>query len=317
MSNYTTFFLNTSKSVVQLELIELAHPDLSKTYRIVRNAINGVTVTLEDATSKVFDYYPLRITPSGSSTDLEQTMEVQLGDLGSVLPQELDRLDSKPNPVLNAGCLIGAFVDAGGVVVANPFLIGLGTRVWVPGNATRLFMGMNDDFYGDNIGSWNVVINGSAPISVNGKNQPWTFAGPINLDRFWVTTGGTAPASYTIPGGVTQLVITSSGAAGLNAVFGTTDGNGNASAGVGNTPNLPGFWIVPRVGFTQKPVMKYRAYRSDDLTAPMLGPLIFQVNNIAFQKEGATLSASAPRLNLSATGELYDLDRFPTLRGFL
>jgi len=166
MSDYSQFFLNTSSSVIQLELVEISHPNFSKVYRVVRNAIAGVTVTLEDASVVTFDYYPLAITPTGSNTDLDQALQVQVGDLGSIIPPELD------------------LVDAAG-------------------------------------------------------------------------------------------------------------------------------------GFIVKPVLLYRTYRSDDLDTPLIGPLKFQIDNIAFQKEGATISASAPRLNLNQTGELYSMDRFPMLRGFL
>lgn len=163
---YNAFFLNSKSSIIQLELLEISHPNFSKTYFIVRNAINGVTVTLEDTTSQTFDYYPLSIKPTGSNTDLDQTLEINLGDLGDTVPFELD--------LVAADC-----------------------------------------------------------------------------------------------------------------------------------------------GFGVKPVIKYRTYRSDDLTVPMFGPQVFKVNTISFTKDGATISASAPRLNLNQTGELYSMDRFTMMRGFL
>lgn len=166
MSAYDDFFLNSESSIIQLELIEISHPNFSKVYRIVRNSIQGVTVTLEDSTEETFDYYPLSIKPTGSSTDLDQTLEINLGDLGEVVPFELD--------LIAASC-----------------------------------------------------------------------------------------------------------------------------------------------GFSIKPIINYRTYRSDDLTAPMFGPQLFQINTISFTKDGATISASAPRLNLNQTGEIYGMDRFTMMRGFL
>lgn len=171
MSAYAEFFLNTSSSVVQLELLEISHPSFSQTYRIVRNAIRGVTVTLEDSSVHTFDYYPAKIVPTGNANDLEQTLQIQFGDLGQVVPLEIDR----------------------------------------------------------------VIL---------------------------MTSGG-LPTS------------------------------------------------------TIKPTVLYRTYRSDDLSAPLAGPYRFQVNNIAFKKEGATLQCTAPRMNLNRTGEVYSMDRFPMLRGFL
>jgi hypothetical protein len=164
MSNYSQFFLNSSSHVVQLELLEISHPDFSQVYRIVRNAINGVTVTLEDASSHTFDYYPVKITPTGSSNDLDQKIELQFGDLGEILPMELDRVLERPST---------------------------------------------------------------------------------------------------------------------------------------------------------KPTLLYRTYRSDDLTAPLFGPQKFQINMITFKKEGALMEATAARLNLNTTGEVYTMDRFPILNGFL
>lgn len=166
MSNYSAFFLNTPSSVVQLELLEISHPSFTKVYRIVRNAINGVTVTLEDSSVHTFDYYPLQITPTTASDDLDQALKIDLGDLGQVLPTELDAVAAAAN-------------------------------------------------------------------------------------------------------------------------------------------------------FKVKPTCKYRAYRSDDLTAPLLGPLSFVISEISFTKQGASFNAGAPKLNISSTGEIYSMDRFPGLRGFI
>lgn len=172
MSAYAAFFLNTSSSVVQLELLQISHSKFSQTYYVVRNAIKGLAaVTHEDSTVHAYQYYPLKIVPTSNAQDLDQTLEITFGDLGQVLPQELDNLMS-------------------------------------PG-------------------------------------------------------GGAAP--FTL----------------------------------------------------EKPVIMYRTYRSDDLSVPLFGPYRFVANTIAFVKEGATLQCSAPRLNLNATGELYTMDRFPMLAGFL
>jgi hypothetical protein len=70
-------------------------------------------------------------------------------------------------------------------------------------------------------------------------------------------------------------------------------------------------------GFAIRPTLKYRTYRSDDLSQPLYGPLRFEINNLTFKKEGAAFEASAPRLNSAATGELYTTSRFPMLRGFI
>lgn len=166
MSVYSEFFLNSDSNVVQLELIEINHSKFTQTYRIVRNACQGVTVTLETAVQAHFDYYPLKIEISANKDDLDQAFTITLGDLGQVLPTELDRVASMS-------------------------------------------------------------------------------------------------------------------------------------------------------GFSEKPVLLYRTYRSDDLTTPLVGPITLQIESFAFNREGVTFIAKAPSLNINKTGETYSLERFPMLRGFL
>lgn len=94
MKTYAEFFLNSKSSVVQLETLEISHPDFTKVYRIVRNAVEGVSVFLEDGNSATFDYYPLQIENAGIRDDLDQAIKINLGDLGDVLPKELDEVSS-------------------------------------------------------------------------------------------------------------------------------------------------------------------------------------------------------------------------------
>lgn len=90
MSEYAEFFLNSKSSVVQLETLEITHPDFTKDYRVVRNATAGLTVTLENAEVVEFDYYPLRVVGTGTRDNLDFGLKIDLGDLGEVLPTELD-----------------------------------------------------------------------------------------------------------------------------------------------------------------------------------------------------------------------------------
>ena len=166
MSNYAEFFLKSKSSVVQLETLEISHPNFTKIYRVVRNAVEGVTVKLENGTNAVFTYYPLQIENAGVRDDLDQSIKINLGDLGEVLPKELDEVSSKG-------------------------------------------------------------------------------------------------------------------------------------------------------GFGIKPIVVYRTYRSDDLSRPLFGPVTLEVSTFAFNREGSTFEAKAPSLNINKTGEIYSLDRFPMLRGFL
>lgn len=166
MSTYSEFFLKSARSNVQLELLEISHPSFSTVYRKVRNARKGVTVTLEDASSKTFDFAPMKITSGGAKDDLDNSLDISFGDLGEILPLELDRIKQ--------------------------------------------------------------------------------------------------------------------------------DGS-----------------------YKTKPTVKYRVYSSGNLTAPLYGPVTFNVKAFNFKREGATFKASAPELNYSATGLLYRIDQFPMLRGAL
>ncbi len=165
-TDYNSYFLNSNSSVVRLETLEISHSDFTQTYYVVRNAVNGVTVTLENSLQATFEYYPLKIKPVGAADDLDQKLRIDLGDLGEILPAELDAVSSA-------------------------------------------------------------------------------------------------------------------------------------------------------LGFTEKPIVKYREYRSDDLSAPMLGPWVLEVKEFSFNREGSSFEAQAPSLNINRTGELYQIARFPMLRGFI
>jgi hypothetical protein len=70
------YFLGSKRDVVALELLELSHPAFTQTYRIVRNARDGITVTLETAEVATFDYYPARIVELGDQRDLDTGIRV-------------------------------------------------------------------------------------------------------------------------------------------------------------------------------------------------------------------------------------------------
>lgn len=92
MSDYINFFLNSSSSVIQYECVEISHPNFSKVYRIVRNNSEGLEVTLETAEVVTFDYYPLKLTPAETSDNLDFSINVEFGDVGEVIPTEIERV---------------------------------------------------------------------------------------------------------------------------------------------------------------------------------------------------------------------------------
>jgi hypothetical protein len=91
MSTYSEFFLNTRPDVVQLDLVEISHPNFTQTYNIVRNAVAGVSVTHEGPAGPFdYQYVPMRLVPLSASTDMDQEIEITLGDVGEIMQQELD-----------------------------------------------------------------------------------------------------------------------------------------------------------------------------------------------------------------------------------
>lgn len=63
-------------------------------------------------------------------------------------------------------------------------------------------------------------------------------------------------------------------------------------------------------------VVVYRAYLSDDLSEPQAVNYL-QAEGVVVTRGQAAISAASPRLNVSRTGELYTMGRFPMQRGFL
>jgi hypothetical protein len=71
------------------------------------------------------------------------------------------------------------------------------------------------------------------------------------------------------------------------------------------------------VGTTEKIVMVYREYLSDDLADIVAGPATLQVEAVSFKRGVASMSAVSPRFNTTRTGEIYGPRDIPMQRGFL
>jgi hypothetical protein len=66
-----------------------------------------------------------------------------------------------PYPIYEAE-LVGTFADSSGQIVGTPFAIGDSGTFTVPIGATRLQLGVDDNWFGDNSGSWNIQVTGAA-----------------------------------------------------------------------------------------------------------------------------------------------------------
>lgn len=85
------------------------------------------------------------------------------GDPGMVIDRSIAFLPS--HHIVTTGAplgmiqLVGAFVDADGVVVGRPFGIGKKAEVEVPEGAAAISLGVNDDAFADNFGSYDVTVH--------------------------------------------------------------------------------------------------------------------------------------------------------------
>jgi hypothetical protein len=172
MADLADYFFASSRDVAGLEMVEITHPDFTRPYRIVRNTVDpldpdGVTVALSPDQPEVrFEYWPARFSGRGARDDLDYQITIDLGDVGDVLPNEIDAV---------------------------------------------------------------------------------------------------------------------------------------AAAG----------------GFMTKPAVRYYVFRSDNLTSPILGPILLEAPSINSDGTVSSIDARAPTLNTTKTGERYTVERFPMLRGFL
>lgn len=75
-----------------IECIEIIHPSFTKHYHFVRNHEDGVRVKHNDGVYKDYEFLPLAIKPSRSANDLQQGFTIGIGDVGEIMPNEIDRL---------------------------------------------------------------------------------------------------------------------------------------------------------------------------------------------------------------------------------
>ena len=91
-SDLVSFYLNGRSRIVRIECLQISHPSFSQNYYIVRNATDGIVVTHENGMVHTYTYYPCRIVSKGISADLDSGIRVDWGDLGSIIPGEIERV---------------------------------------------------------------------------------------------------------------------------------------------------------------------------------------------------------------------------------
>jgi hypothetical protein len=96
---YVAYFLGSSSAIIQYETLEISHPNFTQTFYVVRNSTNGLSAYLENGQLVNFTYYPMRVTPSSAGNDLDQKIQIEFGDLGELIPTQLDAV------IANSGLL--------------------------------------------------------------------------------------------------------------------------------------------------------------------------------------------------------------------
>jgi hypothetical protein len=90
MSLLNEFFLNGSPNEVGLECLSLSHSSWPADYHYVRNMSGGGLFTLEDATTQQFNHYPFKLSGDLISEELDQPINITVGDLGELVPELID-----------------------------------------------------------------------------------------------------------------------------------------------------------------------------------------------------------------------------------
>jgi hypothetical protein len=98
------FHLDSVSSVVLLETLEISHSLWPVPIRIVTNHPDGVAVTLENSQPAIFEFIPLMIQRGNTSDDLDQTLNITVGDLGEIVPPLIQKIrdassDEKPQVI--------------------------------------------------------------------------------------------------------------------------------------------------------------------------------------------------------------------------
>ncbi len=113
--------------------------------------------------------------PRGIGWDAWSPANEKLGSSGQPFPSKY----AGATWPISLMALMGAFADANGVVIGAPFKVGHGiTEMLVPAGASFLQLGINDDIFADNQGSFSVRVTGG-PISFKRLSQPDDV---LNLD---------------------------------------------------------------------------------------------------------------------------------------
>lgn len=391
MTTPEEFFFSSRRSVVRFDCLEIAHPDFTQTYRIVRNAPSGLVVTDGDPlTEWVFDGVSDEI---AFGDVLDMTRTTARSAFAWLSAETYGRaVLGKQSAANNAGWrwTVSANVDQDLILCgpggAQQIQVGADPRPPADGtehhigwtfdgtsDAAGVTMYQDGSAQGKTVGTNNLTsasLLNAEPLQIGQRGSSAPFDGKIRHVTIWnreltagevseLYNGGEPPEVSALSFFGDCILWVKLDETDTTGSGGVTDHSGTAASGTANfspTVTLPdestydyyparvlpiassddlvqslaitlgdvGDVIATEIaavweanGMETRPTLTYRAYRSDDLSAPITGSeRVLEIVNVTTSRDGATFEAQAPELNANRTGELYDLERFPMLRGF-
>jgi len=91
---YTDFFFGASRRVAEIRTLEISQPSFSQVWRLQSSYREGLWARLESSELVFFQYVPMVLRQLEDRGSLDFGMNVMLGDLGEILPDEIQRARS-------------------------------------------------------------------------------------------------------------------------------------------------------------------------------------------------------------------------------
>lgn len=90
-AQYIDFYFGAPQSTAELETMEISQPSFSQVWRIQSHYREGFWARLESGELVFWQYVPMRLRSLGDRGNLDFGISVTLGDLGEILPEEIER----------------------------------------------------------------------------------------------------------------------------------------------------------------------------------------------------------------------------------
>jgi len=194
---------------------------------------------------------------------------------------------------VQGGCLLACFTDTAGVIIGSPFSVGITLgqtlTLQVPPGATKISFGVNDHFWPDNLGGWNLLVNASA-LAVSALCRPWNTSG-VNADFPFTTASSSAPATASVTAGTLVSISYTSGTVSLGPGWPFTDPTG--IPGYESNVNGPGQYAIATPLNVTAPNLSFDHGNMEDVPeatqADLVNQITFRFDKTADDKWGSEL----------------------------